>query len=191
MIKRINIDHQKAVKYAVNVLEEGGVIVYPTDTLYGFGADATNNEAIDKINRIKGRSGTMSVMAANTQMAIQWMDITGEQVEIVKPYLGGAQTLIIPVKDNIVSAKILGKDNTLGIRIPDNNFCNELSFQFSKPIISTSVNRTGEQPMNDPVQIESKFSSEVNLLIDAGTLLKSKGSTIYQLKDNKIIILRK
>lgn len=191
MIKRINIDHQKAVKYAVNVLEEGGVIVYPTDTLYGFGADATNDEAIDKINRIKGRSGTMSVMAANTQMAIQWMDITGEQVEIVKPYLGGAQTLIIPVKDNIVSAKILGKDNTLGIRIPDNNFCNELSFQFSKPIISTSVNRTGEQPMNDPVQIESKFSSEVNLLIDAGTLLKSKGSTIYQLKDNKIIILRK
>lgn len=191
MIKRINIDHQKAVKYAVNVLEEGGVIVYPTDTLYGFGADATNDEAIDKINRIKGRSGTMSVMAANTQMAIQWMDITGEQVEIVKPYLGGAQTLIIPVKDNIVSAKILGKDNTLGIRIPDNNFCNELSFQFSKPIISTSVNRTGEQPMNDPVQIESKFSSEVNLLIDSGTLPESKGSTIYQLKDNKIIILRK
>ncbi len=191
MIKRININHPKVVKYAVNILKEGGVIVYPTDTLYGFGADATNDEAIDKINRIKGRSGTMSVMAANTQMAIQWMDITGEQVEIVKPYLGGAQTLIIPVKDNIVSAKILGKDNTLGIRIPDNNFCNELSFQFSKPIISTSVNRTGEQPMNDPVQIASLFGSEVNLLIDAGTLPESKGSTIYQLKDNNITILRK
>ena len=99
--------------------------------------------------------------------------------------------LIIPVKDDIVSTKILGKDNTLGIRIPDNNFCNELSFQFGKPIISTSVNRTGEQPMNDPVQIASLFSSEVNLLIDTGTLPESKGSTIYQLKDNNIIILRK
>ncbi len=191
MIKRINIDHPKVVKYAINILGKGGVIIYPTDTLYGFGADATNDKAVDKINRIKGRSGALSVMAANTQWAIRWMDITSEQIEIVKPYLGGTQTLIIPVKDDIVSTKILGKDNTLGIRIPDNNFCNELSFQFGKPIISTSVNRTGEQPMNDPVQIASLFSSEVNLLIDAGTLPESKGSTIYQLKDNNITILRK
>ncbi len=191
MIKRIYIDHPKVVKYAVNILAEGGVIIYPTDTLYGFGADATSDEAIEKIYRIKGRSGPVSVMTANTQMAIHWMDISSKQIEIVKPYLGGAQTLIIPVKDNIVSSKILGENHTLGIRIPKNNFCNELSFQFSKPIISTSVNRTGEQPMNDPVQIASLFSSEVNLLIDAGTLPESKGSTIYQLKDNNIIILRK
>lgn len=191
MVKRINIYHPKVVNYAANSLEEGGVIVYPTDTLYGFGADATNDEAIDKINRIKGRSGPMSVMAADKNMAVDWMEITGEQIEIVKPYLGGAQTLIIPVKDNIVCTKILGDNNTLGIRIPDNHFCNELSFQLGKPIISTSVNRTGEQPINDPFNIKSRFGSEVDLLIDAGTLPESKGSTIYQLKDNNIIILRK
>jgi tRNA threonylcarbamoyl adenosine modification protein (Sua5/YciO/YrdC/YwlC family) len=191
MAKHINIYHPKVVNYAANSLEEGGVIVYPTDTLYGFGADATNDEAIDKIHRIKGRSGPMSVMAADKNMAVDWMEITGEQIEIVKPYLGGAQTLIIPVKDNIVCTKILGDNNTLGIRIPDNHFCNELSFQLGKPIISTSVNRTGEQPINDPFNIKSRFGSEVDLLIDAGTLPESKGSTIYQLKDNNIIILRK
>lgn len=191
MVKRIKIDHTKVIEYAVNILKDGGVIVYPTDTLYGFGADATNDKAIDKINRIKGRSEPMSVMAVNINMVIVWMDIDNEQIDTVKPYLGGSQTLIIPVKDNIVSSKILGEHNTLGIRIPDNHFCNELSFKFGKPIISTSVNRTNEQPMNDPIKIESEFSSEIDLLIDAGTLPESKGSTIYMLKDNNIIILRK
>lgn len=191
MVKRIKIDHTKVIEYAVNILKDGGVIVYPTDTLYGFGADATNDVASDKINRIKGRTGPMSVMAININMAIGWMDINNEQIEMVKSYLGGTQTLIVPVKDNIVSSKILGEHNTLGIRIPNDPFCNELSLQFGKPIISTSVNRTNEQPMNDPIKIESEFSSEIDLLIDAGTLPESKGSTIYMLKDNNIIILRK
>jgi L-threonylcarbamoyladenylate synthase len=190
MVKCINIDHPNAVEYAVKILAEGGIIVYPTDTLYGFGADATNDEAIENINRIKKRSVPMSVMGANEKMVLNWMDINKEQIEIVRPYLGGIQTLIVPVKFNIVSTKILGKDNTLGIRIPNNNFCNELSFQYGKPIISTSVNRTGKLPLNDPVQIESNFGSEINLLIDTGRLPESKGSTIYQFKDNKISILR-
>jgi len=191
MFKHIEIDYPHVVKYAVNVLANGGVIVYPTDTLYGFGADATNDEAIDKINLIKERSGPMSVIAADENMAINWMDFEDEQIDLVKPYLDGAKTLIVPIKQNIVSTKILGEDNTLGIRIPNNKFCNDLSSQFGKPIVSTSVNRTGEQPMNDPAQIESEFSSEVDLLIDGGTLPKPKGSTIYKLKDFKIIVLRK
>ena len=191
MFKHIDINHPQVVKYAVNVLLKGGVIIYPTDTLYGFGANATDDEAVDKINQIKGRSGPMSVMAADENMAIDWMDVEDEHIEAVKPYLGGAKTLIVPINQNIVSTKILGEDNTLGIRIPNNKFCNEMSSQFGKPIVSTSVNRTSEQPMNDIVQIQSEFSSEVDLIIDGGTLPKSKGSTIYKLLDNNIIILRK
>lgn len=191
MAKQIDVDHPQVIAYAVNILTEGGVIIYPTDTLYGFGADATNDTAIEKINIIKERSGSMSVIAANKNMAIDWMDITSKQIEIIEPYLGGAQTLIVPVKPNTVSSRILGDNNTLGIRIPDSILCNELSFQFGKPIITTSVNRTGKQPMNDPVQIESEFSSEVDLIIDAGTIPDSSGSTIYIFKDHKITILRK
>ena len=191
MFKHIDIAHPQVVKYAVNILEESGVIVYPTDTLYGFGADAINESAIDKINHIKQRSAPMSVMASNKKMAIDWININNERIETFKPYLGGAQTLIAPVKPNIVSTKILGENNTLGIRIPDNDFCNELSHKFGRPIISTSVNRTGEQPMNSPIQIESEFGLEIDLLIDGGTLPDSHGSKIYQLKDNNITILRK
>ena len=191
MVKHINIDHSQVVEYAVNILTEGGVIIYPTDTLYGFGVDATNGAAIEKINKIKSRSGLMSVMAANINMALGWMDITKMQMELIEPYLGGTQTIIVPVKSKTASTKILGEGNSLGIRIPDNKFCNDLSFHFGKPIVSTSVNRTGEQSMNDPIQIESEFGSKIDLLIDGGTLPKSKGSTIYKFIDNKIILIRK
>ena len=191
MVKRINIDNSEAIKSAITILNKGGIIVYPTDTLYGFGADATNESAIDKINHIKGRIGPMSVMAANKNIALDWMNVSNEQIEIIDTYLGEEQTLIVPVKDNIVCTKILGEDNTLGIRIPNNKFCNELSFQFGKPIVSTSVNRSGKVPLNNPIQIESEFGSEIDLLIDSGTLSNSPGSRIYQLKDNNITILRK
>ncbi len=132
MVKCINIDHPTAVNNAIDVLREGGVIVYPTDTIYGFGADATNDEAIDKINRIKKRSGPLSVMGANNKMAFDWMAIDNEQIERIRSYLGGTQTLIVPVKPDIVSTKILGEDNTLGIRIPDNKFCSKLSIKYGK-----------------------------------------------------------
>ncbi len=186
----ISQNDQIAIPRALEVLNSGGIIVYPTDTLYGFGADASNNEAIDKINTIKGRSGSMSVLAANKDIAIDWMNITKEQIKIIKPYLGGAKTLIVPVKPDIVSAKILGENRSLGIRIPDNHFCKNISEQFDKPIISTSVNRSGEQPLNDSEMIISEFAFEIDLLIDAGILPYSEGSTIYQFKNNKIKILR-
>jgi L-threonylcarbamoyladenylate synthase len=191
MVKRINIDNFEAIKSAITILNKGGIIAYPTDTLYGLGVDATNDKAIDKVNLLKGRSGPMSVMAANKNIALDWMDITTKQLEFIEPYLGGAQTLIVPVKNNIVSAKMLSGKGTLGIRIPNNDFCNELSLKFGKPIVSTSVNRSGKAPMNDPNKIELEFGSEIDLLIDSGTLLESKGSTIYKLKDNNITILRK
>jgi len=189
-LKIISQNDKNAISSALAVLNSGGIIVYPTDTLYGFGADATNDAAVDKINNIKGRSGSMSVIAAHKNMALEWMNITSDKIKIIDSYLGGAKTLIVSVKSGIASTKILGEKNTLGIRIPDNHFCNELSLHFSRPIISTSVNRSGEIPMNDPKMIALEFSSAVDLLIDAGTLAYSKGSTVYQYKDNKIKILR-
>ncbi len=189
-MKIISQKDKDVIHQSLEILQGGGIIVYPTDTLYGFGAEATNNNAIDKINNIKGRSGPMSVMAADKNMALDWMNITSNEIKIIEPYLGGAKTLIVSVKFGIASKIILGENNTLGIRIPHNYFCNELSMQFGKPITSTSVNRTGEQPMNDPKMIVSEFGDEIDLMIDAGTLTNSKGSTIYQYKDNKIKILR-
>ncbi len=119
------------------------------------------------------------------------MQISKSEKEIVALYLGGAQTIIAPVKPGIVSNKIVGTNNSLGIRIPKNQFCNELANHFGKPITSTSVNRSGEIPLNDPALIEKEFGNEIELIIDGGTLEPSAGSTIYKLEGKKIITLRK
>ena len=186
----ISQDNPKSVFVASAVLKLGGIIVYPTDTLYGFGGDATNPIAINKINTIKNRVGPMSVLAADFKIAFAWININQKYFKVIGRYLGGNKTLIVPVQSNIVNKIILGKNNSLGIRIPDNQFCNKLAKYFGKPIISTSVNRSGEKPLNDPQQIENQFSSKIDLLIDGGTLPESTGSKIYQFKDNKIITLR-
>lgn len=165
--------------------------VSPTDTLYGFGVDAANEEAINRLNDIKGRVGPISVMAPNTEIAISWLDLDTNQMDLVPFYLGGAKTLIAKAKSNIISQSIMGEGNTLGIRIPDNTFCNSLSAKFGKPITSTSVNRTNSAPLNDPELIISEFGNEIDLLVNAGTLTSGKGSTVYKLNDdNSIDILR-
>jgi L-threonylcarbamoyladenylate synthase len=190
-LKILKVSNPDAITTAINVLNDGGIIVYPTDTLYGFGADATNYSAIEKIYIVKGRTGPISVLVSDIDTAISLMDIDIHQIDLVQLYLGGPKTLIVPVKHNVVSKQILGENSSLGIRIPSNKFCIELSKKFGKPITSTSVNRTNREAINNSKQIVAEFENEIDLLIDSGTLPNSSGSTIYQLKDNNIIILRK
>ena len=122
-MKRISIGNAQAIEEAVHTLSSGGIIVYPTDTLYGFGVDATNDLAINRLNKIKGRRGPMSVMAPDIETAIEWMNISIEQRDMVPFYLGGEKTLIAPVQSDIVSSLILGDNHSLGIRIPEHTFC--------------------------------------------------------------------
>ena len=180
-----------AVEKSINILKKGGVIVYPTDTLYGFGVDANNNYAIERINKLKNRQSPMSVIACRFEQAMLWTNIKEKDIEIAKKILNSSSTLILDAKKNIVSNKILGKNNTtLGVRIPKHKFCYDISKEYDKPITTTSVNRSGEQPLNDPKSISKIFGEGIDLLIDGGKLRKSTGSKIYELKGSQAIRIR-
>ena len=180
-----------AVEKSINILKKGGVIVYPTDTLYGFGVDANNNYAIERINKLKNRQSPMSVIACKFEQAMLWTNIKEKDIEIAKKILNSSSTLILDAKKNIVSNKILGKNNTtLGVRIPKHKFCYDMSKEYDKPITTTSVNRSGEQPLNDPKSISKIFGEGIDLLIDGGKLRKSVGSKIYELKGSQAIRIR-
>jgi len=192
--QRIVFDAPMALSRASEVIRSGGIIVYPTDTLYGFGCDATNDQAIDRINTIKGRVGPISVIAPDIDTAISWLDIAREDhnlVRKVRKYLGGPRTTIVPVKTGIVSSLVQGPDNTLGIRIPDAPFALDLARQTGVPITTTSVNRSGHPPINDPVKIMKTFPSDFELLIDGGLLAPSSGSTIYRWHQHKMQLLKR
>ena len=180
-----------AVEKSINILKKGGVIVYPTDTLYGFGVDANNNYAIERINKLKNRHSPMSVIACRFEQAMSWTNIKEKDIKIAKKILNSSSTLILDAKKNIVSNKILGKNNTtLGVRIPKHKYCYDISKDYDKPITTTSVNRNGEQPLNDPKSISKIFGEGIDLLIDGGKLRKSTGSRIYELKGSQAIRIR-
>ena len=180
-----------AIEKSINILKKGGVIVYPTDTLYGFGVDANNNYAIERINKLKNRHSPMSVIACRFKQAMSWTNIKEKDLEIAKKILDSSSTLILNAKKNIVSNKILGKNNTtLGVRIPKHKYCYDISKEYDMPITSTSVNRNGEQPLNDPKSISKLFGKSIDLLIDDGKIKRSAGSKIYELKGSQAVRIR-
>jgi len=189
VIKIIHWENETAVEMACSVLKNGGVIVYPTDTLYGFGCDAKNESAIEKINTIKGRKAPMSVLAPNIEIAAKWMNISQNDKNIVLEKLGGSTTIIVPVKIGITSPSITGDKQTLGVRIPDHNFCQKVSKAYPNPITTTSVNRTKQEPFTNPEKILSEFSREIDLIIEDG-IIEGSGSTIYNFQDRKLNIIR-
>ena len=189
VIKIIYWENETAVEMACSVLKNGGVIVYPTDTLYGFGCDAKNESAIEIINTIKGRKAPMSVLAPNIEIAAKWMNIPNHDKNIVLEKLGGSTTIIVPVKVGITSPTITGDNHTLGVRIPDHKFCQKLSEAYPNPITTTSVNRTRQKPLTNPEKILSEFTREIDLIIEDG-IIEGSSSTIYNFQDRKLNIIR-
>jgi len=133
------------IQDCVNVLREGGLILYPTDTIWGIGCDACNNEAVQKLYSIKKRdhSKSMLILATDTNMVDRYVNIFPEIAEQLFDTADSPLTIILP--DAINLAKNLpAEDRSIGIRIPDDPFCEELLRRFRRPIVSTSANFSGE-----------------------------------------------
>ena len=182
MNKLIHCNNPEAIKKTCQVLQKGGIIIYPTDTIYGLGCDAKNETAIKKINKIKKRIGPMSVIAPDKKTALNWMKINKNLILKIKNKLNNGNTVIVPIKKNICSNIITGNNHSLGIRIPKHSFCNKLAIKYPNPITTTSVNQTGQQPFTNPTNIFNDFSKMVDLIIEDGIIV-GNGSKIFLLKN--------
>lgn len=176
---------QKNINKVIDFLNDGGIVICPTDTVYGFLAQATNKKAIDKIYKIKKRPRTkpLPVFAKNIKMAQDLAEINAEQIKILKQKWPGKFTFILKSK----------KRGTIALRIPKYKFLNDLLKQVNRPLAQTSVNISGQPALTKITDIIEKFggSDLPILLIDAGNLPKSNSSTIIDLTNNKAKILRK
>ena len=190
MTKHLSINNTNILDASAEVLDHGGIIVYPTDTLYGFGVDARNKDAIDKINKIKGRNSPMSVIAADFEQLLSWALISDVEIDLVNENIGDKTTFILPAVEGIIHGSILGPDNTIGVRIPTHPFGPDLVDKLGYPITSSSVNRHGDKALNNPEMIIQEFGEEIDLIIDAGILPPSGGSTIYKIHNNLLKKIR-
>ena len=189
-MKYINIDDMKAIDIASEVIQDGGLIAYPTDTLYGLGGDARNAQAIKKINLIKNRKTPISVIVWSLEVAASWTLASKKEFDEASTFIKESSTVILPVKNHIVHPSILADDGTLGLRMPHCDFPIALCAKLGFPITTTSINRTGQPPLSDPKLIKEQFDSEIDLMIDAGIIPNGKASTIYKLTNSKFSIIR-
>ena len=185
----LNWDDNRALEQAKKIIFKGGIIVYPTDTLYGFGVDATNENSINQLNKLKNRNGPISVIAPDKNVVSTWIDIPKNEKDRALKNLTPYRTIIYPVRKKVVNSLILGPDNTLGIRIPAHPFCISLAKQCNVPITTTSVNRKGEFPKSNSNDILESFGNSIDLIIDDGKL-SGPASSIYKYQSGSLNKLR-
>lgn len=204
-----------AVRRAVHILSSGGVVLYPTDTLYGLGVDALSDEAVAKIFQIKGRDEGKPVHAIVTdlEMAAEYGEIPDGVRELAEELPKGKITFIVPKRAGIDSGIAKGVP-TFGFRIPDNIFCIEMVRALGKPVTATSANRAGMEPERSVDKILAQLSDEssyssilssfakaskdrqntaidlIDLVIDAGELPARKASSVVDFSGPEPRVLR-
>lgn len=157
----------------VDILQQGGIIVYPTDTVYGLGCDITNTKAVEKVARMKGikleRANFSFICSDLGQLAFYSKPLSNHAFKIIKKNVPGPFTFILEASSN-VPKYFKGKKKTVGIRIPDNNIIREIVKELGNPIVSTSIHDEDEilEYTTDPELIYEKFQDIADIVIDGG-----------------------
>lgn len=185
--------NSKEIDKVVSVLQKGGVIIYPTDTVYGLGCDITNVRALEKIARLKGvklEKANFSFVCNDLSHISDYVrQVNTATYKILKRALPGAYTFILPGNNNL--PKVFKKKKTVGIRVPDNNIARAIVAALGNPIISTSIHDEDEllEYTTDPELIYEKWQSKVDVVIDGG-FGGNYASTVIDLTDDFPLIIR-
>ena len=177
----VKINNKQAVNKAFDILRNGGMIIYPTETLYGIGVDATNDRSVLKVIKIKKRTKGKKFLIAfsDVKMARKYLVITKKAEMLAKKFMPGPISLIVYTK---------GKpERKVGFRIPDNKFVLSLMRKLGKPITSTSANISGKENLYKIKDIIKMFDGKADLIIDGGNIPKRKPSTVYDVVEGKVV----
>lgn len=164
--------NSKEIKRVVDVLRKGGLVIYPTDTVYGLGCDITNSRALEKIARIKGvklaKANWSFICADLSNLSDYARQIDTATFKILKRALPGPYTFILAGNNNL--PKDFKKKKTVGIRVPDNNIARSLVETLGNPIVSTSIRDEDDvlEYTTDPELIYEKWDNLVDVVIDGG-----------------------
>lgn len=179
----------------VKVLQQGGVIIYPTDTVYGMGCDITHAKAVEKVARLKGvnieKSNLSFICSDLSHLSLYTRPISNHVFKIVKKNIPGPFTFILEASSQ-VPKYFKGKKKTVGIRVPDNNIIREIVRELGNPILSTSIHDDDEilEYTTDPELIHEKFQDIADLVIDGG-FGELVPSTVVDLTSTEPVIIRK
>ncbi len=192
---KLKSDHiNQVINNTITILKSSGLVIFPSDTVYGLLCDATNEQAVKKLIKFKNRPpGKAISIFCNFNLVNQLVAINSQQSTIFKQILPGPFTIILPSKHR-VNKLLESETGCLGIRIPAFKLINRLIEGFGKPLTATSANLSGQSPhysINTLLnEIPNKKKDLIDLIVDAGTLARNKPSTVVDLTQFNLKILR-
>lgn len=183
--------NQRIVDQAVDVLKNGGLIIYPTDTVYGIGCDITRKSAIERIYRIKGmaKQKPLSFVCSDIKDISRYAKISTANYRDLRKYLPGPYTFILPGTREAPKT-LLSKQKTVGIRIPDHPLTLAMVEALGNPIISTSVNISEKSFASDPQEFSEYYEGLVDLILDSGPTWAELSSVIDMTDDSQPVVIR-
>jgi len=178
------------INKAVEVLKNGGLIIYPTDTVYGIGCDIYNKQALEKVFQIKNDSESklFSFVCPNLKDIAKYAKVSDYAYRTMKHLLPGPYTFILPAA-KLVPKLLWSRRKTVGIRVPNNPIALKLVEEFGAPIISTSTTSRKGNILIDPFEIKNVFNSQVDLMLASGSL-NGRPSSIINLSEEKPEVIR-
>ncbi len=185
---------QRQILKACEVLQKDGVLVYPTDTVYAFGCDIYSSRAVDRISRLKGislkKANFSFIFSDLSQLSDYTRPVSNPVFKMMKAYLPGPYTFILPARNNIPRI-FQSKKKTIGIRIPDNNIPLEIVRELGHPLMTTSIHDEDEliEYTTDPELIWEQYKDQVDAVIDGG-YGNNEPSTVIDCTDDEPVVLR-
>lgn len=174
---------------ATEILREGGVVVYPTDTVYGMGCDLLNKRGLERVYQIKKipRRKPLSFICSDLKHLSEYAQVSNQAYQMMRRLLPGPFTFILRATRQVPKI-MMTKQRTVGIRVPDNDICLELVRRLGHPIVNTSASQSLDEVVSDPEAVEEQYP-QVDLMLSAG-LLESEPSTIVDFTGDHPIMVR-
>lgn len=182
----------REISKAVGILKDGGLVIYPTDTVYAIGCDALNVKAVEKICQLKGvnpQKSNLSIICYDLSNISEYAQVSNAAFKVLKKNLPGPFTFILPTSNRL--PKIYKNKKEVGIRVPDNNIIRTLVKELGNPVLTMSVRDEDEviEYTTDPELIHEKFADKVNMVIDGG-YGGAEASTVVNCAEDEFEIIR-
>jgi len=180
----------RLISRVVEMLKQGGVVGYPTDTTYGIGCDIFNKKGVKKIYQIKQRDPRkpFSFICADISDVANYAQVSNFAFKIMRRHLPGPYTFVLEAT-RVVPDLLTTRQKTVGIRIPDNPIALAIVRELGHPLVTTSANVSGEETFHDPQEIEEAMGRMLDMVIDGGILL-GEPSTVISLVNDHLEVLR-
>ncbi len=188
MAKRIEINpcnpQARLINMVVEVMQKGGVIAYPTDTMYGVGCDIFNQKAVKRVYEIKHRprKKPFSFMCSSLKDISQYAHVSSNAYRLLRRHLPGPYTMVLP-GSKLVPKIMLTQQKTVGIRVPESPICLGIIEELGNPVLNTSAVKEGQEQALDAYDVNDLFGNQIDLIVDGGTVYPNPSTVISLIND--------